>query len=257
MLEHSLTSFNLTRPEKIRWIFPTQGDVLEHLKSKSLVAFLRTVDQDLTANDITYVFKDITEQEYQEWLPFYAQKMSEQQHQILAKSETYQQKRAEGKQLQGLFFYQHGQLVGSGIIIRIGTQEAHLAYKASDRLELSNKPNSSLGSVIDYFFLVEMKKEGVNLITGGRSRNQFGVSTTIGYLDFKLRFGFTPVIEPSQPQLDTAELNEHGFCLFFAGQPAGTTKLFLLRPSTPLPQDRQLNDLSRLFPITTLTTDHI
>ncbi len=216
MTELNLAPFGITRSEKVVWRFPEQAkDVLENIKSKSLRKFLRNAKEALATKSIRYEYKVLSDQDFIDWLPYYTEKMTENGYQIIASTEWLQKKRDAGLTVEGMFFYKDDKLVGTGIFTKDQSEKATFAFKASDRIDLSNEANSSLGAVIDYLFLDEMVQKQVKIISAGRSKNAFGVLNSFGYLDYKLRFGYQPSVDPLSPLLETVPVNEQGVILFY------------------------------------------
>lgn len=218
------------RPEKITWrLSEPNTEPIAHLKSKGLRKFLSRSDELLAQKDITHAYKALSADEFSAWLPYYQEKMSENSYEILATPDWYQDRTAKGLTIEGIFFYQNNKLVGSGIFTRDGLEKATFAFKASDRLDLSNDANSSLGAVIDYFFLKTMIEKGVKIISAGRSRNAFGVINTLGYIDYKLRFGYQPQPDLTSAMFEEVPLNESGVVMFY-GMKNDKFTLFGVRP---------------------------
>jgi hypothetical protein len=210
-----LTPFGIERPEKISWaIEATSKDALELIQSKSVRSFLRQSHTLLEEAGIMLDFKELSLESFLQWLPFYEAKMSEHEYDILANSEWFHKRQAEGKKIYGLFFYKADQLVGSGIIT-VGNDKGTLSFKASERIDLSSKTNSSFGSIIDYLFMQKILDMGLTHISGGTSRNAFGVINTIGYLDYKLRLGYAPSPAKTAVLLSEVPLNDEGLVLFY------------------------------------------
>ncbi len=228
----SLTKFNIKRPEKLSYdfIFPHGVDAVNQIKSKSLKSFLLKTDEILRKNNIEYVCEDVTEEKFYEWLPYYTSKMEEHGYDVRAKREWYQEQINKGIHIKGLFFYQNQKLIGS-LIFSLQNNVAVGAYKASDRVSIdSHKTSSSLGSIVEFLFLKVASENGCELATG-RSRNAFGFFNTLGYLEYKLRFGYN--IRPSLniPLLDSVPVNETGRVLFFGIQDEKFI-LFSLQPES-------------------------
>lgn len=213
-MNYSLSSLQLARTEKIIWRFPAQSDVLAQIKSKSLRSFLSHTDEILEQNHITTETKELDEVAYLEWLPYYREKMTENEYDVLANEEWFSQRQSENKNVEGIFFYQNGKVIGSGIMTLEGTHKAALSFKATDRIELSGKSNASLGAVVDFMFLKTATNRGFEIISGGRSRNAFGVINTLGYLDYKLKLGYRPSLDASLALVEEVPLNEAGVVVF-------------------------------------------
>ncbi len=225
-----LTNYHITRSEKVQWRFPYQGgDPLEHIKSKGLQSFLRNLDPILNDHHITWEYKPVTLAEFETWLDYYHSKMEELAYDHLASTEWYQDRAAKGKAIEGLFAYRNGELVGSAIFTREGTEKATFAFKASDRIDLTGKSNSSLGAALDYLFLREMISQQVKIISAGQSRNAFGVINSLGYLDYKLRFGYRPQMSETAEMVSEVPLNEDGLVVFY-GLKQNQFTLFAFKP---------------------------
>lgn len=212
-----LTPFQLLRPEKVLWTYPaTISNPIDQFRSKSLRKFLARVEEYLAQANITSEVVALDEAGFREWLTYYTAKMKENGFSLMADMDWYHRRVAEGYQIQGLWFWQAGKLVASGILRVKGTEEIVFAFKASDKLELAGGSNSSIGSVVDYYFQKLALGQGFQRISAGRSRNTFGVINSLGYLDFKLRLGYDPSPDPTSPLLTNVPVDEQGRALFLA-----------------------------------------
>ncbi len=239
----SLRQFNIQRPERINYDFPVSNpaNLLDHIKSKSLRSFLLKTDEILVKNNIEWKYEDLTEEKFMEWLPYYKEKMEERNHEVRATKEWYQEQISKGVHLKGLFFYQGQRLVGSGII-GLHDNIVHFAYKASDQIELSSMSNSSIGAIIEFLALKLAAETGHYTTTMSRSRNAFGFFNTLGYLDYKLRFGYKPEPISDVQLLDEVPVNEKGSVLFYGVQ----NKEFILFSLQPESQkEKKTFDKSR------------
>lgn len=220
MLTFNLQPHHLKRPEKIVWRIPgvrtPSASALDLIKSTSQRKFLRTIDAVLEINGITWKLISLSKQQFLDWLPYYETRMLELDFRTLATEAWYEARVQAGKEIWGMFFYQQEKLVCSGIFVIEGTKKATFAFKASDRIDLTNKQNSSIGSVIDYFFIREMMQRGIHTLSAGQSRNAFGVYNTLGYLEYKLRFGYEPLIGEGIPCEYSVPLSEDSSVVFFA-----------------------------------------
>ena len=68
----SLKKFNIQRPERLiyEFLLPSSTDLINHIKSKNLRSFLLTTDEVLRKNNIDWKYEDLTEQKFNEWLPY-------------------------------------------------------------------------------------------------------------------------------------------------------------------------------------------
>ena len=227
-----ITQFSLRRPEKVVWRFPEAAaeNILAGIKSKGLRKFLQKIDQILQDQHIRYEYRqEVTHEEFELWLQYYKQKMIENKYDVIASTDWYEKKVGTGSRVEGIFFYQNDQLVGSGILANNLQGKGVFAFKASDKINLTNDSNSSIGAAVDYFFLKEMSQQGVKIISAGRSRNAFGVINSFGYLDYKLRFGYEPLIQETESLVGEVPLNENGVVIFY-GYRGEKMTLFALKP---------------------------
>lgn len=240
----SLREFNIKRPERLNYDFPlfAPDRVIDQIKSKSLRSFLADTDDMLKKNNITWKYEDLTKKKYNEWLPFYKEKMEEHNYDVRAKAGWYQEKIKQGFILKCIFFYKNEKMVGSGIF-SLKNNKANFAYKASDRITIGSKTSSSLGSIIEFLFL-KLAAQNHCDIANSRSRNAFGFFNTLGYLDYKLRFGYTitPVLDALL--LNDVPINEKGVSLFF-GLQDDEFILFSLQPETM--RGKELYDKKRFL----------
>src|SRR3989344_1822333 len=150
----SLTKYGILTPEKVRWIFPNNHHILDQIRSKSLRQFLAKSEELMLANHIHWEIKPMDLTQFKEWLNFYERKMKEQNFEILADENWFQRKMANQDIVNGYFFYQNQILVGTAIVL-ITEERTSLAYKASEKIDLSSRSNTNLGSLIEYIFLTE------------------------------------------------------------------------------------------------------
>lgn len=227
----SLKKFNIQRPEKLIYEFPLPSnshDLINQIKSKGLRSFLANIDEVLEKNNIIWTYKDLTEQEFNEWLPYYTKKMKEHDYDIRAEKNWHEEQTKKGIKIKAIFLYQNKKLVGSGIFT-FHNKIANFAYKASDRIAVSSQASSSIGSIIEFLFLKKISESGVYKTVSNRSRNGFGFFNTLGYLELKLRFGYKIRPAPNATLLDDVPINEKGATLFF-GLQKGEFILFALQP---------------------------
>ena len=226
----SLKQFNIERPEKILYYLPisNETDLLNNIKGKRLKSFLRKSEDILKENNIEWKYEELTENKFLEWLPYYKEKMEEHDHNLLADEAWYQEQIQKGFNIKALFFYQNGKMVGSGIMT-FKDDLVSLAFKATDRINISHVSYGSLGSIIDFLRLKLICKEGKYKTVVTRSRNAFGVFNTTDYLDLRLRFGY--IIRPNldAPVLPDVPVNDEGF-VFFYGLQNGELSLYALQP---------------------------
>lgn len=231
-----LTRFNCIRPEKIQWVFElTTPEIIDSVRSKNLRAFLRNTPRLLDEHNITFDLEPLTAQGFMNWLPYYKAKMAERGYEIMANENWFKDRKDKGWQLFGLWFRRGDQLIGSAIVsLHAGVGTIH--FKASERIELSGRSNSSFGAVIDYVFAEQIRKKSANIISGGRSPNAFGVFDSLGLLNFKLSFGYVLsndplVFEPSGISSEVP-VNSEGIVAFW-GQSTDGDRPWALYALTP------------------------
>ena len=225
-----LTQFNIQRPEKILYhlSISTFKNFFDSLKGERLKSFLLRIDEILEKNNIVYEYVDLTEEKYLEWLPYYEAKMNEHGHELIATKEWYKEETRKGFSIKALFFYRDKKMVGSGIMA-FKENKVFLAFRATDRITISHKSFGNLGCVTDFIRLRLICKEGNIKTVINRSRNIFGGDTTLGYLEFRLRFGYKPRPNLGADFSDTVPTNDKGFILFY-GIHNTEFVLFLLQP---------------------------
>lgn len=235
MTEILLSTFNVTRSEKIRWRLSWKPgeDLLSVIPSKSVRAFFAHTDEVLDRNGLTVEYGPLSASNYLVWLEFYKQKIEAHHYHQIATEEWWQQKLDEGKIVEQLSIFKEGRMVSSGIIVRVDTQLATLAFSASERINLSGRSNSSLGALLNFLYFLEMEKRGVQTISGGRSRNAFGVENTLGYLEYKLRNGYVPSHDEASGVLDQVAVNDDGYVLFYGWRDSVFTQFSLSVSSHP------------------------
>ena len=255
-----LKQFGLTRPEEVRWVVDvSQPDVFTLIKSKSLRKFLKKSEEILQAKEIEWELKVLTQQDFEEWLVFYREKMTELNFKLHADTTWYLDRTSKGKVIEAAFFYQEVEgkkkLVGSGIFLITPEKEAVFAFKSSDHISLSNEKNSSLGAVIDFLFLKEMFARNFPLISSGRSGNAYGVTSTFGYPIYKLRFGYEPTTPEDTPLYDWVPINDEKTSMFYAQNAEHELGLYFFHPPGATLQMEHANYVSPTHPLYTLEYD--
>lgn len=225
----NLEPFQLIRPEKISWLFPTDSDIFSQIKSKSLARFLKKTDQIIAKNQLIVSHVKYDQQTFMAWLPYYQDKMAENEYEQIATREWFDQKIEGGLSVEGINITQNNRLVGSAVYTKRQNEFCSLAFKASDRLNISPQSNASVGALLDYIFLKTMMAQGMKKISAGRSRNAFGVINTLGNLTYKLRLGYLPQPAKETNLLKSVPVNDQGYVVFFA-EKAGKLTLFILKP---------------------------
>jgi len=71
----------------------------------------------------------------------------------------------------------------------------------------------------------------MQIISGGQSRNAFGVTNSLGYLDYKMRFGYQPSFADTAEYLSEVPLSETGCVLFFGRSAEHSLAMFGLKPT--------------------------
>jgi hypothetical protein len=253
----SLQPYSLLRPDKIRWIssLTSQQTVLESLNSKSLRKFLSRSAEVCAEQGIRKELFVMTAERYAQWHALYTEEMLALRHDVIAQSDWFENKATGNQEIHGIFYYQNNALIG-GSVITVSKDMVNLAFKANRRLEISNDKDASLGAVIEYDFLCFAQPYGT-VISSGRARNSFGVHSSLGYLAFKLRFGYQAVWAENAESLTDVPVNAAGKVLCFAvSTDASHLDQTQLRPYylTPTPEDiSELIEVQRKLPgVTTL-----
>jgi len=216
MKQIDLKPYGLLRPEKIVWRFPNAPDVMNTIKSKSLISFLKKSKQILDKNELAINFVNFNKKMFLDWLPYYQAKMKENNYELLASGEWYDKKIEKGLSVHGIMMYQKNELVGSLIFTKRHTDFCSIAFRASDRIDLNTGSKGSIGALLDYAFYKDMTEQKIEIISAGTSRNAFGVINTLGNFNYKLRFGLIP--QPAKKSLltDFVPVNDLGYAVFFA-----------------------------------------
>lgn len=229
-----ITQFELIRPLKMRWLLPTDAtSIVETTKSKSLRKFLAKADDFCQKNSLTHTIKELSKSEFLEWLPFYEARMREQGYKLFANESWYQNKIDQGCRIYGLFFYKEHELVGSSVFTQL-EEMMTINFKASQRLDIF-RGRQSLGALIDHYFVVFAKEQGMSIISAGIARNTAGVDNTISYLKYKLRLGYYPVPAENISMLETVPVNTDGWVLFY-GLKKEKLGLYLLHSTAMVPE---------------------
>ncbi|PIR61272.1 MAG: hypothetical protein COU68_00405 [Candidatus Pacebacteria bacterium CG10_big_fil_rev_8_21_14_0_10_45_6] len=188
----------LWRPEKVNWVYknPDPAQILERIKTKSGRKFLRAIDEISQTNNLRIEQGPCSANEYSQWLELYLKITDKKKFNVLANPGWYEQKISEHKQIEKIFIYQNEYLLGGKIITISQEGMVRSAFKISENYDFGKEVgNGSLGLMFDYLYLQHYTKLGYQKITGGHSRNLFGIINKVGYLNFKLRLGYSAEIE--------------------------------------------------------------
>jgi hypothetical protein len=216
----------------------TQPDFFATLKSKTLKTFLQKADQELTEHNLKLEHVPIDQTLFDLWYAHYVMVMTEKGYDVIATPDWFGKKQAEKKQVGGFFLSQAGEWKSTLIYTQVENQKTFAAYKTSLTLPGLSKKRQSLGALIDYFYIQTMVTNQIPWISLGSMRNAFGVINTLGNLDYKLRYGFIPMVDADTELIDSVPLTETGEVTFF-GVKAGTLNLFILQPQS-FPQESEL-----------------
>ena len=213
-----LTTYSLVRPTKIEWLLPSlPPDPITMIKSKGTRKFLRnSVDRYLAELQLTVVQKEITLDDYLQWLPYYTAKMTENNFEIFANADWYAVKKSEQARMYGIFVYSEKTMVGSAIISQTLDNRFTIHFKASDKLRDISVSNASLGTYIEYLYWQLAYQHSAVAISSGTSRNAFGVIHHLGYLNFKTRFGYLPVVSAKSENGTTVDVLPNQPVCFYA-----------------------------------------
>jgi hypothetical protein len=239
-MELNLSNYSITRPHKVEWMVPTlTPDPLDIIKSKTTKKFLKNhLDDFLKEYQLTVTTQDISETDYLEWLKYYRAKMEENNFDIFAKPEWYPNKVSEGFKVYGIYLRSTSALLGTGIVTCSRENKFIINFKASDKTDFSNYRNASLGTIIEYYFLKLAYDKNATEISSGRSSNAFGVINKLGYLNFKLRYGYQPVTVVNEPYYQSVEVLEGlPVCFYGFTSSPDQLKLYVYNHSQELPEN--------------------
>lgn len=214
----SLEAFGIQRPEKVSWRFSSSTtDVISAVKSKSLQKVLRRSEEIMQTMQLRVTDEELSLEEFELWLPYYQAKMAENQYELMASTEWYNNRIDQGKSIRMIRITQQENLVGTLVYVETH-DKGTIAFRANDKLDLPGGGRSSVGSFLDYHFVQHMLDKKKTIISAGRSRNAFGVINTLGNLDYKLRFGYLPVADLTTSSVNEVPLNDEGTVVFFGFQ---------------------------------------
>jgi len=208
------------RPTKIEWLLPeaTADNWIEKIASDSTRKIARNLDDIIQKANLMFSITEMTQSIFDDWLQYYAKKMTEQGHDVIAKKEWLSEKNKAGLKVYLIDVMQNGQRVGSSVFSVTAAQKFTEHFKASDRITVSSLKNASLGTVIDLFYIRNALHMGAHIVSSGSSRNGFGFYNNLGYLAFKIKLGYKPVIAEIGEFSESFEYNEGEPCIWFMTQ---------------------------------------
>lgn len=231
----NLSQWNIKRPLKVRWRvdLTNASSISDVLRSKSLRKMYRKLPDILKENNFSFQRTVLNREKFIDWLSFYEKKVEEHSYRKIASLEWFDERiRDSSIKLEIIEIFREKKRVSAGIVMtRLEPNEFPvLAFSASERFHFSSISNASLGAVLNLIFFDEMSKQGYKTISGGRSRNAFGFFNTLGYLEYKLRLGYTPFADDKSDFVTDVPLNEHKEACFFAVNEQDEFQLYLLLP---------------------------
>lgn len=188
------------KPNKINWNYPINPNtkVIDNIKSKGAKAFLSNIDQHLTNNNLIIKTRPCSDSDFSEFIKQYTQLFTIKKFDILANKSWYKAKLKDGKEIHIFQILQRGKIVASKIFtIKDHTYRSAFKISQPDFQFVVRHKNASLGLILDYLWLEHVSLLKPKAITGGTSRNLFGVTNRLGYLIYKLRVGFQATIPSS------------------------------------------------------------
>lgn len=194
-----------SRPTRVKWLFPKEAlavtkplEWISYIPSKSIRALALQLDAVLEQAGLVYTIEPLTAESYSDWRKFYAEQMSVQHHEVLAKPDWFEHRKVEYPEilLVEIRRQEDGHRVGAAIILRKVDGEWNKPYRASLRIALPRLKNVSIGALLDLLSLRYIFAHKPTLVKSGASRNAFGCINTLGYLAYKLKIGYEPWLFP-------------------------------------------------------------
>lgn len=191
-------SHSLVRPTKIEWVLPNPklywaDNWTGGIVSKSVKKIAKNLDTILDANKLTPELSQLDEAKYRDWHDFYQARMVEQRHRVIATPDWFADISQQKKYSQLMLVnYKVQQSSIAGSIWGVQNSKIVHIFKASHRLATGNQQNSSLGTVMELFFLRYALQHSFDQVSAGTSQNAFGYLNTLGYLASKLKLGYFP-----------------------------------------------------------------
>jgi hypothetical protein len=220
------------RPTSIEWVYPaleSGSEWFTHVQSSSLQKLAKQLDTLFAENGIEVTRTPLTEEVFNAWLPFYTEKMLEQGHEVMATIEWFHKRSAENRQLYVVDFIKDKKRIGTTINSTTPERKHTQHFKASDRVDVGNQKNASLGALIDLRFIQQAVQQNASVISSSTSRNGFGYFNTIGYLTFKLKLGYKPMIAPTATfDQDFAQEEANPVIWFVTSSPNLSAELLVL-----------------------------
>lgn len=223
----------LSRPIRIGWVTNSNlHKVDEIIVSKSTKKFLKQVSDLylLDEHNLRYFEQSLDFKLYLEWLSLYESLFHKKGYKIIANDGWYKSHASLDLYIIG---YRKNEVLTAGSIISINNQTGKIThhFKCSTSTKLLNLKNSSLGSLLEMKFLSFALRNNAKIISSGLSRNLFGVENSVGYLEFKLKFGYRPIIYPKYGFSSDFDQNNDSYYFFATTNESKdiALKLFFLR----------------------------
>ena len=231
MKKIDLYKFDIVRPRQVRWWFPSIAvghAPWEYIQSKKLKKLLKNHENIVQSESLTWDFHLLQEVEYDDWIRYYETQFRKMKYDLLAKKSTFEKYSREEWEVYSLDLFQKGNLIGRKLVT-IKEKEGISRFKVSAHDFRLGK--CSIGAFIDYLMLLELNRDfQIQDISFGKSRNQFGVTNSLGYLEYKFHFGqFAKPVDDIEV-FDYVELNQEGFVFFFGYNDQNTMSLYSIKP---------------------------
>ena len=191
----------LTIPDKVSWRKTIGNDSFSHYNKTNAKRILKTYTHQ-TRDDITYTIEALTLEHLAWFEPMYVAKIAQKDNpQIINLYETTLNKVHRDYKI--LIITEHGVHLG-GIIFSETTAEVNISYKIfADAWNMSNLPAGP--SLYADFLLTEYTtSKNKTIMSHGKDRNGYGITSSIGLAIFKISLGYKPCL-PKKYELKTVD----------------------------------------------------
>src|SRR4030066_505600 len=164
---------------------------------------------------------EIDNEIFEKWLDLYTKIISEKEKgEVIVKKDWFEKKKEKGKKVGAILAYENGVLIGGGLFFDVNGILCE-GYGISEKI---TGLSGGLSQLIDYYFLNFAKENKYSEVSFGQDTNFYGYDLSAGLINYKAKFGFSPIVAKKTYFVNTLFLNFDKFennIMFFSQEEKG------------------------------------